>query len=66
MLESNDDWYKLDNVKSIVEFCGVYPVEWNINDVVLLEELYYNRDIYIQVFWEKENEDGTIKYIPNN
>lgn len=50
----NDDWYELDNVKSIVEFCGVYPVEWNINDVFLLEELYYNRDIYIQVFWKKK------------
>ena len=62
----NDDWYELDNVKSIVEFCGVFPVEWNIIDVFLLEELYYNRDIYIQVFWKKENEDGTIKYIPNN
>lgn len=53
-------------MKSIVEFCGVYPVEWDINDVVLLEELYYNRDIYIKVFWKKESEDGTIKYIPNN
>lgn len=43
----NDDWYEFDNVESIVEFCGVYPVKWNIDDVVLLEELYYNRDIYI-------------------
>lgn len=62
----NDDWYEFDNVESIVEFCGVYPVKWDINDVVLLEELYYNRDIYIKVFWKKENEDGTIKYIPNH
>ena len=62
----NDDWYEIDNVESIVEFGGVYPVKWNINDVVLLEELYYNRDIYINVFWKKENEDGTIQYIPNH
>lgn len=62
----NDDWYELDNVESIVEYCGIYPVKWDINDVVLLDELYYNRDIYINVFWKKEKEDGTIKCIPNN
>lgn len=62
----NDDWYELDDVKSIVEYCGVYPVEWDIEDVVLLEELYCNRDIYIKVCWKKETEDGMIKYIPNN
>lgn len=62
----NDDWYEFDNVESIVEFCGVYPVKWNINDVILLEDLYYNRNIYIKVSWKKENEDGTIKYIPNH
>lgn len=62
----NDDWYEFDNVESIVEYCGVYPVKWSIDDVVLLEELYYSRDIYIRVLWEKEDEDGTIKYVPNH
>lgn len=62
----NDNWYELDGVEAVVEYCGVYPVKWTIEDVVLLEKLYYNRDIYINVLWKRENEDGTISYIPNN
>ncbi len=62
----NDNWYELDDVEAVVEYCGVYPVKWTIEDVVLLEKLYYNRDIYINVLWKRENEDGTISYIPNN
>ena len=62
----NDDWYELDNVESIVEYCGVYPVKWDLDDIVLLEDLYYNRDIYINVLWKKENRNKTIKYIPNH
>ena len=62
----NDDWYELNDVKSIVEYCGVYPVEWDIEDVVLLEKLYYDRDIYIKVLWKQTDENGNTIYIPNN
>ena len=62
----NDEWYELNDVEAIVEYCGVYPIKWDIDDVVLLEKLYYNREIYIKVLWKKENKDRTVKYIPNH
>lgn len=62
----NDDWYEVSDIEAAVEYCGVYPIKWNIEDVVTLEELYNNRDIYIKVLWKIEDENGTIKYIPNN
>ena len=62
----NDDWYELSNVEAIVEYSGVYPVKWDIDDIVLLDKLYYDRAIYINVLWKKKNPDGSIKYIPNN
>ena len=56
----------LSNVEAIVEYSGVYPVKWDIDDIVLLDKLYYERAIYINVLWEKKNPDGSIKYIPNH
>lgn len=62
----NDDWYELYNVEAAVEYCGVYPVNWSIDDVVLLEKLYNDRSIYIKVSWIKQNNDGSVEYIPNH
>lgn len=62
----NDEWYELNDVEAIVEYCGVYPTKWDIDDIVLLEKLYYNREIYIRVLWKKENKDRTVEYIPNH
>lgn len=56
----NDDWYEF-HVKAAVEWGGVYPTEWNLADVVFLEELYYNRKIYIQVY--VKDRDGN--WMPN-
>ena len=57
----NDDWYELSDVEAIVEYSGVYPVKWDIDDIVLLDKLYYDRAIYINVLWEKEKPDGSGK-----
>ena len=50
----NDDWYEF-YADAITEYCGVYPVNWNIADVVFLEELYIRRKIYIDAAWVTEN-----------
>ena len=60
---------KLTNCSNFVfdigeEFFFIIPTnKVEKGDIILVNG---NRDIYIQVFWKKENEDGTIKYIPNN
>ena len=46
----NDDWYEF-YADAITEWGGVYPVHWNIADVVFLEELYLRRKIYIDAAW---------------
>lgn len=46
----NDDWYEF-YADAITEWGGVYPVNWNIADVVFLEELYLRRKIYIDAAW---------------
>lgn len=46
----DDDWYEF-YADAITEYCGVYPVNWNIADVVFLEELYLRRKIYIDAAW---------------
>lgn len=62
----DDGWYELSDIESMVEYCGVYPVKWDIEDVVLLENLYNSRAIYIKVDYKIENENGDVKYIPNH
>jgi len=56
----NDDWYEF-YANSITEYCGVYPVNWNIADVVFLEELYLRRKIYIDAAWVTK--DGHLRPI---
>lgn len=46
----NDDWYEF-YADAITEYCGVYPIKWNIADAVFLEELYFCRKIYIHASW---------------
>lgn len=57
----NRDWIETEPVECIIEYCGVYPVNWNIDDVVMMEELETEGKIIISVF---VNEDG--KYVPNH
>ena len=61
----DDTWYEINNVDAVVEYCGIYPIKWKIEDAVLLEKLYKDRDIYIQVYWKKQCKDG-VEYILNH
>lgn len=56
----NDDWYEF-YADAITEYCGVYPIRWNIADVVFLEELYLRRKIYIDAAWVTK--DGHLRPI---
>lgn len=57
----NRDWIETGLIDCIVEFCGVYPVSWDMDDVVELERMETEGEIIILVDWFK---DG--KYVPNN
>ena len=35
----NRDWIETGEVDCIVEFCGVYPIDWNLEDVAEFERL---------------------------
>jgi hypothetical protein len=56
----NDDWYEF-YADAITEYCGGYPIRWNIADVVFLEELYLRRKIYIDAAWVTK--DGHLRPI---
>jgi hypothetical protein len=58
----NRDWLETkDDVECYVEYCGVYPIHWNIEDVVELERMDYDGEIIIRAFWHVDKE-----YIPNH
>lgn len=62
----NDDYYECEPIECIVEYCGVYPVHWDINDVAYLEMLCNTDKIFINVHWVSHEENGDIKYTPNH
>lgn len=57
----NRDWIETGEMNCIVEFCGVYPVDWDIDDVVEFERMENEGEIVALVYWI---EDG--KHIPNH
>lgn len=57
----NRDWIETGEIDCIVEFCGVYPVNWDMDDVVELERMETEGEIIVLVDWI---EDG--KHIPNH
>ena len=58
----NRDWIETKDIPCYIEYCGVYPVKWDVEDVATLEELDYDGKVIIKVLWHPE--DG--KFIPNN
>lgn len=50
----NDDWYEF-YADAITEWGGVYPINWNMADVVFLEELYLRRKVYIDAAWDTKD-----------
>ncbi|MDE6014101.1 MAG: hypothetical protein K2H41_00165 [Acetatifactor sp.] len=57
----NRDWIETGEIDCIVEFCGVYPVNWDMDDVAELERMETEGEIIVLVDWI---EDG--KHIPNH
>lgn len=58
----NREWIETSDILCYIEYCGAYPTEWDIDDVVTLEKMDYDGSIMIRVLWHPE--EG--KYIPNN
>ncbi len=51
----NQEWICFDDpIEAIVEFCGVYPIHWDINDVVEFEKLIIDGKIIVMVDWYDE------------
>lgn len=57
----NREWIETKDIPCYIEYCGVYPVDWDIEDVITLERMENEGNIIIRVLWHKEE-----KYIPNN
>lgn len=47
----NRDWIETGEMDCIVEFCGVYPVDWDIDDVVEFERMETEGEIIAMVDW---------------
>lgn len=57
----NRDWIETGEIDCIVEFCGVYPIDWDLEDVAEFERMETEGEIIALVDWI---EDG--KHIPNH
>ena len=57
----NRDWVETGVIDCIVEFCGVYPIDWDLEDVAEFERMETDGEIIVLVDWI---EDG--KHIPNH
>ena len=58
----NRDWIETGDIPCYIEYCGVYPTNWDIEDVETIEQLEYTGKVIIRVLWHPEQE----KFIPNN
>lgn len=57
----NRDWVETGLIPCYVEFCGVYPVNWDIHDVAEFERMETEGEIITRVNWFVDGE-----YILNN
>lgn len=54
----NRDWIETEKetpIECAVEYCGVYPVNWDIDDVVRIDELERTGIIIIRVLWIQDD-----------
>lgn len=58
----NRDWLETGVMDCAVEYCGVYPVDWDIEDVLEFEDLEYSGQILVNVIWKL----GEHEYEPNH
>ena len=45
----NKMWLQTENVKCAIEYSGVFPISWNIDDIIELSRLYHHGDIIINI-----------------
>ncbi len=57
----NREWIETGEIDCIVEFCGVYPVDWEIGDVAEFERMETEGEIIALVDWIEDE-----KHIPNH
>lgn len=57
----NREWIETKNIPCYIEYCGVYPVNWDVEDIIKLERMENEGNIIIRVLWHIED-----RYIPNN
>lgn len=57
----NREWIETKDIPCYIEYCGVYPADWDIEDIITLERMENEGNIIIRVLWHKEG-----KYIPNS
>ena len=58
----NRDWIETTDIPCYVEYPGVYPVDWDIEDVLTLENMDYDGKLIIKVLWHTD--DG--KFVSNH
>ena len=58
----NRDWLEAKGIPCYIEYCGVYPTNWDIEDVARLEELNYSGKLMVRVVWNPRKDE----YIDNN
>lgn len=52
------EWIETDSstpIECAIEYPGAYPINWDIEDVVMLEKMDQNGDIIIRVMWITED-----------
>lgn len=47
----NQEWIETDIIDAIVEFCGVYPINWNTEDTLKFVRLIEKGKIVVTVDW---------------
>ena len=58
----NRDWIETGDIPCYIEYCGVYPIKWDIEDIATLEKLDYDGKVIIKVLWHPEDK----KFISNH
>lgn len=58
----DSEWIETEKFECVIEYSGVYPIHWNIKDVVEFEALNNDGKIVTRVYLV--DEDGN--YIPNH
>lgn len=58
----NREWIESSDIPCYIEYTGVYPTDWDVDDIATLAEMDARGDIMISVLWHTSPD----KYIPNH